>query len=105
MKTVVRRDLAIADLVELYAHIRVDSPAASEVFMRRTDEAIARLAEFPHIGRTRGDLGRGMSQVRSCPITGFPNHLVFYIVTKRGIDVLRVLHGARKLKSSLLKSE
>ncbi len=30
-------------------------------------------------------------------LTGFPNYLVFYRVIDEGVDVLRVLHGARDI--------
>jgi plasmid stabilization system protein ParE len=40
---------------------------------------------------------RALEDVRSYPITGFPNHLILYRPTSRGIEVLAVLHGARNI--------
>lgn len=37
--------------------------------------------------------------IRSWSITGFPNHLIFYRPVEGGIEVLRVLHGARDINA------
>jgi toxin ParE1/3/4 len=38
-----------------------------------------------------------LSTLRQWPIRGFENYLIFYLPTEAGIDVLRVLHGARDI--------
>jgi len=38
-----------------------------------------------------------LSGLRSLPVQGFEKHLVFYRPPKEGIEVVRVLHGARDL--------
>jgi plasmid stabilization system protein ParE len=35
------------------------------------------------------------------PVPGFDNFLVFYQVTPRTVDVVRVLHGARDIRKVL----
>jgi toxin ParE1/3/4 len=35
--------------------------------------------------------------MRWFPVKGFPNYLVFYRPILRGIEVVRVLHGARDI--------
>lgn len=39
--------------------------------------------------------------VRSWPVEGFPNHLIFYLPLADGIDVLAVMHGARDIEAWL----
>jgi toxin ParE1/3/4 len=45
------------------------------------------------IGRARPEL---FADLRSLP---FGRYVIFYLPRKRGIEVVRVLHGARDLKS------
>lgn len=35
--------------------------------------------------------------VRCCPVSGFPNHLIFYRLTDEGIEIYRVIHGSRDM--------
>jgi len=35
--------------------------------------------------------------LRRIPVKGFENYLVFYLPHQGGIDVIRVLHGARNI--------
>jgi toxin ParE1/3/4 len=42
-----------------------------------------------------------MAGLRSWAIRGFATFLVFYRPTQRGIEVIRVLHGARDLDAIL----
>ncbi|MEX1025024.1 MAG: type II toxin-antitoxin system RelE/ParE family toxin [Planctomycetota bacterium] len=45
-----------------------------------------------------GGLNRAaLAGLRSFPVKGFDKHLIFYRSTEHGIEVLRVLHGARDL--------
>jgi toxin ParE1/3/4 len=39
--------------------------------------------------------------VRNFPVRGFRNHLIFYLPVQGGIEVWRVLHGARDLPAIL----
>jgi toxin ParE1/3/4 len=49
------------------------------------------LAEQPNIGRVRDELAKDM---RSFPLG---RYVIFYVVLPNGIEVVRVLHGARDL--------
>ena len=55
------------------------------------------LAAMPGMGRQRGFRNPHAQNVRSFPLKGFPNHLVYYRAVEGGIEVLRVLHGARDI--------
>lgn len=46
-----------------------------------------------------------LASLRRCPVAGFPNHLIFYRATADVIEILRVLHGARDVRSVLLQIE
>lgn len=42
--------------------------------------------------------GTVIAEMRILQIRGFPNHLVFHQISKRGVEVLRIVHGARDLQ-------
>ena len=49
-------------------------------------DVLADLAANSHIGKARGDLFEGL---RVYPVG---RHLIFYLTTDKGIDVVRILH-------------
>jgi toxin ParE1/3/4 len=83
------------DVVETANFIARDSLDAAMRFFDAVDDAIRKLAEMPGMGRLRDFQNPKFRDVRSWPIKGFENHLIFYHPTPRGIEVIRVLHGAR----------
>jgi toxin ParE1/3/4 len=97
-RKVTKTPRARTDLVEIAAAIGERSEDAAYRFLRAAAEAFGKLAEFPGMGARREARDPKLVGLRSWPITGFRNYLVFYTPTRRGIRVLRVLHGARDLR-------
>ena len=59
------------------------------------------LADNPGLGAPRRFARKKLLGLRAFPVRGFEKHLVFYRPTEHGIEVLRVLHGARDLLTTL----
>ena len=91
MPRVTRRPLAAADILEIWDYIADYSLAAADRWVDRLDEQFRMLAVQPMMGRAREELAPG---VRSFP---FGRYVVFYMPMDDGIDVVRVLHGARDI--------
>ena len=91
MPRVTRRPLAEADVFEIWDYIADDSLAAADRWVDRLDEQLRLLAAQPVMGRARDELA---PCVRSFP---FGRYVVFYVPLDDGIDVVRVLHGARDI--------
>lgn len=91
MPRITRRPLAEADIIEIWDTIAEDSLAAADRWVDRLDEQLRLLAAQPMMGRARDELAPG---VRSFP---FGRYIVFYAPLDDGIDVIRVLHGARDI--------
>ncbi|NUN51591.1 MAG: type II toxin-antitoxin system RelE/ParE family toxin [Planctomycetaceae bacterium] len=70
-------------------------------FAAAAEAALSRLAESPRIGHPRPCRDPILRQVRSWPVPGFEDILLFHRPSARGIDVLRILHGARDLPALL----
>jgi toxin ParE1/3/4 len=78
---------------EIHDYIAEDSLTAASRWIDRLDQDCQRLAEMPGMGRLRAEFGSG---VRSFPTAAY---VIFYRETANGIEVLRVLHGARDIQS------
>lgn len=94
MARVSRRPQAAADILEIWAYIAEDSPDAADRWVDGLDQKFALWATQPLIGRVRDELAPNL---RCMPIG---RYVVFYMPLPDGIDVVRVLHGARDVDSA-----
>ena len=83
------------DLLEIAFYIAQDNPEGASGFVEKMERICALLAASPEIGRRRAELAPNM---RSFPVD---RYVVFYVRTKSGIEVMRVLHGSRDIPSLL----
>ena len=87
-----RRPEAERDLVEIYLHISRDNPSAAEKLVRAINTKCERLARSPMMGRARPEL---RPDLRSFP---YGAYLILYRATDGGVEIVRVVHGARNLE-------
>ncbi len=93
---------AFQDLREIAVYLTEHgSEATGFRFVERAEETFEDLLEHPHKGRARPWRSDDLEGLRSYPIRGFKNWLVFYAVQEAGITIVRVLHGARDLDALL----
>lgn len=83
---------AARDLDEVWFYIARNDPAEADRFLDRLLETSRVLADMPGMGRRRPDLAVRM---RCFPVGTF---LIFYQILDDGIEVVRVLHGARNIE-------
>ncbi len=101
MRTVRRLPLARLDLLEAVAYLAERSEASARRFRIEAEVTLSRLADLPGLG-TRFDSTRpDLVDIRYLPISKFRNWIVFYRPILDGIEVIRVLHGARDLGAAL----
>jgi toxin ParE1/3/4 len=84
-------DSARADLDEIWFVIAQDNPVAADLFLQRIISRFPLLTSMPYMGRARKELA---PDLRSFPVR---NYVIFYRSTEGGIEVVRILHGARDL--------
>jgi len=72
-------------------------------FLRAANSTFARLASMPGIGAPYEPCEPPYAGLRSFPVDRHSKYLVFYRPVPGGIEVLRVLHGARDIHSILLE--
>ena len=86
-------DRAEADLEECWLDIARKNPRSATRFIETVLEKCDLLAEQPGIGRLRNDLSPDLRSL----VVG--RYLIFYRPLSEGIDVVRVLHGARDVEA------
>ena len=79
------------DLLELWFYVADDSPTYADALLRQIERSIQLLSVHPRLGPARPEYGR---RLRSYPVG---NYLIFYRPTRAGIELVRVVHGARDL--------
>lgn len=94
MPTISKRPAAHRDLAEIWRHVAENSSDIRADTLIDLFEAKARtLAKSPKIGRARPEL---MESLRSFAIG---RYVLFYLPEENGVDIVRVLHGARDIDS------
>ena len=81
--------------------------ASLDIALRFYDAAattFSHITGMPGIGERWPSTNPRLADMRVWRIEGFENHLIFYRATVDGIDIIRVLHGARDIES-LLEAE
>ena len=97
MTRIIKRPAAKRDLIEQANFIAQDNLEAALRFLDAAEKTLTQLVRLPRIGKSRKVKSRVFYNVRQFSIAGFEKYLVFYRPMKGGIEVLRVLHGARDL--------
>jgi toxin ParE1/3/4 len=87
-----RHPQAEQDLIDIFQYIHRDNPSAAEKFVRTVNAKCELLARDPRIGRARPEL---RADLRSFP---YGAYLILYRVIDDGVEIVRVVHGARNLE-------
>ena len=82
---------AEADLAELMDYVAAANPVAALCLIDRIEKACRMLGELPLLGQARPELA---PEARSWVVG---NYLILYRPRPDGIDIVRVVHGARYL--------
>jgi addiction module RelE/StbE family toxin len=80
---------ATRSLRQVHARIAADNPEAARKVVKRIQQAVERLADFPESGR----LGQ-VAGTRELVVPGLP-YLVVYRVGKESVEILRVFHTSQ----------
>lgn len=82
-------DVARLDLDEIWLYIAQDNFDAADKFIYAIVSRFPKLAAMPLIGRQREELS---PRLRSFSVS---RYVIFYRPIENGIEIVRVLHGAR----------
>lgn len=96
------RRAALQDVDGHYAYLLANAglPAA-ERFLQALTVSYRLLVAMPRMAQRYGFRSQSLSTLRRWPVSGFENWLILYRPRRRGIVLLRVLHGARDIPKQM----
>lgn len=83
--------IAENDLEDIIIYVSKHNLLASQKLVKELIKKFRLLAENPKLGRLRDDYVLGL---RSFP---YKDYLIFYFPIENGIEIYRVIHGAKKI--------
>src|SRR5437870_4016309 len=89
------------DLLEHFTYIGRDSVTAAGRFLKAAEKAMENLARMPEMGSVWDTTNPASAGLRVWPVRKFENYLIFYRPVAEGIEIIRVLHGARDIDTVL----
>jgi len=90
--------LAVRDLDEQARYMASASGIARALrFYEAADETFGLLLSHPRIGKLTQLTNPYLAGTRMFPLKDFAQHVVFYRQVSKGIEIVRVVHGARDL--------
>jgi len=95
MARIVHSPAAEDDLLEIWLGLAANNVSAAENLMDDLDVATRLLATQPLIGKARREFGAG---IRSFPVR---DYVLVYRPILGGVELVRVVHGARDLERVL----
>lgn len=95
MAVVRLKPAAEKDVAHLVHHLFTQSADTASRFYAAVEDACSQLAESPNLGGVVDTDSEALAGVRVWGLPGFRNYLIFYRPLADGVEVVRVLHGAR----------
>ena len=92
MARLTKRPRADADLLEIWLYVAQDSPRAADRLLDRIEAQCRLLADNPRLGRVRPEI------TPDARAWVFGRYLVLYREQEDGIELVRVVHGARQVE-------
>ena len=91
MSRLIRTARAEEDLIEIWMYVATDNQVAAEKLVDQIDAKCQMLADSPGLGKARPDIA---PDLRYFPVG---RYLILYKEIPGGIEVVRLVHGARHL--------
>jgi len=95
MAKLLRTPQANEDLLSIWNYVASDNTDAADTLLLQLGEQCKLLAKNRRLGQSADQYRKGL---RRFP---FGNYLIFYLAFADGIEVIRILHGARDLEGLL----
>lgn len=91
MPRILRTRASLEDYDEIWSYIAVRDLVAADRLVDRFDATLRLLASNPYVGRAADEFAKNL---RSFPVGSY---LIFYRPIDGGIELIRVIHGARDI--------
>ena len=101
MGKVVKRPIVIHDLITLATYIADNNIDVSDNFLIAAENTFQQLGNFPKLGKSCQFSHPELVDMRQKAIKGFNKYLIFYQLIPDGVEIIRVIHGARDIENIL----
>jgi len=99
MARVVKRVAAKRDLTDHLVFLGENASAeVARRFLHAAGVSFGILSKMPELGVQRGFQNPRFSAVRVWPVKGFERYLISYRPLADGVEILRIIHGARDIE-------
>lgn len=96
MARVIKRVAAKRDLIDHFVFLGENASVdVARRFLRAANISFQFLVKMPEMGAHRSFRNPRWASVRAWPVKGFERYLIFYRPITDGVEILRVIHGAR----------
>jgi toxin ParE1/3/4 len=99
--TLVQRQSARRDILEIIDRISDDNPAAAAAVFEAYEYSLELLKTTPDMGRPYGSPDPRLANIRVLSMHRYRNYLIFYRHIGEQVDVLHIWHGARDIAALL----
>jgi toxin ParE1/3/4 len=99
------RAKADQDVDQIAEYIGSRNATAGRNFILAARREFEFLGENPLAGTIRLSRRHKAAGLRSWPIKGYRNYLILYLPTSDGVEIVRVLHGARDIDTVLAEDD
>ncbi|MGA1805149.1 type II toxin-antitoxin system RelE/ParE family toxin [Rhizobium sp. HT1-10] len=96
MHSIIRTDRADEDLIEIWSYIAADNISAADRVLDAIEARWDNLARHPYSGVARDDIAPGIRHL----VSG--EYLTLYRLSGSAIEIVRVLHGRRRISSKAM---
>lgn len=83
------------DIGDIVSYIQNDNPPVAQRFRNALQETGELLLDMPHIGSMRVSDKLVLKDIRVVPVKNFDKYFIFYRSQDDGVEIVRVVHGAR----------
>lgn len=99
--SIVIRPRATRDIDDQAAYIAQQSRAQARRYLGATAHTMQKVGGMPGLGSPFPLTNPRLQGLRAWPVDRFPNHVIYYLPTADGIEVIRVLHAAQDAQAIL----
>ena len=99
MARVIKRVAAKRDLTDHFVFLAENASVdVARRFLRACNDSFQALAQMPELGTQRSLRNPRFPSIRAWPVKGFERYFIFYRPLTDGVEILRVIHGARDIE-------
>jgi len=96
---ITRSAQSVEDVYEIATYLSRDGLSIAERFLDAVESTFQTLGRTPLIGVPHAGSKHSQTGLRRWRVRGFENFMIFYHPLSNGIEIVRVLHGARDIES------